>query len=417
MQGLLHQLRDLWAERARVGLVVLGVVWGTLSLTLLFAFGQELVTSTTATTDNFGTGLLRVEGGSRTIPFRGLPAGSWVARVPEDVQLVLDAVPGVEAVAAEMVGSGSIPLEHGSRRINGRVMGATPAFGDLRNHRPQRGGRFLNERDEAEHRQVVFLGTRMAERLFGAEPAVGSVVEIWSRPFTVIGVLEGRITASSYNGDDRDKLLIPLSTFRGLFGRRTLSNIWVKLKQPGGGPDDRRPVIDALFGVLAARHGVHPDDRTAIRIRDLVEIEERIDLILEGNRVFLIVVGVIGLLVALVGVGNVTYVLVEERTREIGVQMALGARPRDVALARLFEGFAVTLSGGLLGIALTVGLLRLLNLVPLDPEVRAYLGYPSVSFQVAGVVVLLLVAGAGLAGWFPARRAAALDPVVALREE
>ena len=417
MSEILYHLRELWAERARVGLVVLGVVWGTLSLTLLFAFGESFVDSTTQTAQNFGSALLRVGEGATTLPYRGLQAGRWIDRFPEDADAVLAAVPGVKAVALEAIGSSSNPLEYGDARMNVRVCGVTPVFGELRKHRPQPGGRFLNERDEAEHRRVVFLGNRTAARLFDDAAPVGETVEVWGVSFTVIGVLRPRVTTSSYSGEDRDKLYMPLSTFHDLFGRRDVSYLIVQFVDPGSGPEDRRPVVDGVFATLAGRYGIHPRDREAVWMYDHVEIQEMIDLILDGNRVFLDVVGVIGLLVALVGVANVTYVMVEERRREIGIQMALGARPRSVAAARLLEGLLVTLTGGVIGVAATAMLLWLLNRVELGFEVRGYLGYPAVSLQVGATVVALLVLGGALAGWWPARRAAALDPVVALREE
>jgi len=417
METIVHHLRELWAERRRVGLVMLGVVWGTLSLTLLVSLGNEMVDASGQTSRNFGTGLLRVGGGATTVPHRGLPAGRWIDRVPEDAEVVLAGVSGLKDVAIERVGSSSNPLEYGDTRLNVRVVGCSPAFGELREYRPQPGGRFLNERDEAEHRAVIFLGHRTAERLFGDVDPVGETVELWGRTFTVVGVRVPSITMASYSSEDRDKVAIPASTFTDLFGWRELSILWGSFAEPERGPGARQEVMDDVFATLAARNGIHPDDRDAIWMMDYVEIEEMVDLILAGNRAFMLVGGVIGLLVALVGVANVTYVMVEERTREIGVQMALGARPRDVALARLAESLFVTLVGGVIGIAVAAGFLLLLNLIELDPEVRGYVGRPEVSVPVGAIVVALLVVGGGLAGWWPARRAAAMNPVEALREE
>ena len=416
MSSLLHHLRELWAERGRVGLVVMGVVWGTLSLTLLLAFGAEMVETTTGTAGNFGTHLLRLGSGARTVPYRGLPAGQWIHRYPEDADAILAGVPGIDAVAVEyMAGSGN-PLEWGEQRMNVPVVGCTPSFGDLRNQRPSPGGRFLNQRDELEQRRVIFLGTRTAERLFGTHEAVGERVELWNVTFTVVGVLRPTTTTTSYSGEDRDKVCIPSSVFRGLYGRRTANIVWARFTDVGDSPTDREGVIDAVFEILAKRHGIHPDDRGAVYLMDYVEIEEMVDGILAGLRIFTVGVGLIGLLVALVGVANVSYVMVEERTAEIGVMMALGASPTSVLRARLFESVVVTVTGGVIGVAATAAILALLNLIELGPDVRAYLGHPTISLPLGAVIVALLVAGGVLAGWFPARRAAVMNPVEALRE-
>jgi putative ABC transport system permease protein len=413
MEALRHRLGILWQERSRVGLVVLGVIWGTLSLTLLLAFGSAFDESTTHTLNSFGPGLLRVGHGATTMPYRGMAAGRRTRPTPENADAIAAAVPGVDGVAIEYVsGFGNI-IEHDGERLNVSLVGCSPSFGELRNQWPQPGGRFLNERDEREHRRVIFLGHRTKERLFGKRDAVGATVDLLGTAFTVVGVQVPKITVSNYSGEDRDKVMIPAATFRELYGWRWVSCIWVRFQDSG----ERQRVIDDVRAVMGRLHGVHPQDAGAIWTMDYVEIEEMVDLVVDGNRVFTLLVGAIGLLVAIVGVANVTYALVEERTREIGVQMALGARPRDLALEPLTESVVVTLLGGLLGIAACALLLWALSFVDLPPDVRAYVGHPHVSLPLGGLVVLILMISGGLAGWIPARRAATMNPVEALREE
>lgn len=413
MIALLDQLRELWSERRRVGLVALGVLWGSLGLTLLVSFGLEFKSATGATMVRIGDDLLRFSAGATTRPFSGLPSGRPIRLVPDDALAVAAAVPEVRAVSVEYSTGTSTPVRCGDVAFDARLVGVDPSFGELRVQVPEPFGRFLNAHDADEHRRVAFLGDRIRDRLFGSEPAVGRTFEILGVPFTVIGVLAHKITGSSYGGAEEDKIVIPATTFRDLTGRRTVSYLIVGLREE----DADARAIEGIYRVLGARHRFDPEDRDALDMMNHIEIERMVGTIVDGNNMLTRIIGVLGLLVSVIGVANVMYVLVEERTREIGVMMALGARPGAIATQRILEGLIVTLAGGIAGIALCAGLFAILDQIQLNPYARAYLGYPRLSWPVAlGVVVLLGLAGT-VAGWVPARRAARLDPVEALREE
>jgi putative ABC transport system permease protein len=413
MDSLLEQLRELWAERRRVGLVALGVAWGTLSLTLLVAFGNSFVVATNQTIKNFGVDLLRVGGGSTTRAFEGLPAGRFIALQPQDLDLLKRGVPEAQSIEVEYSSGLSNPIEFGPNRINVPMSGCGPAYRDIRGMIPEPGGRFLNQLDVDQHRRVCFLGDETKQRLFGDADAIGAEVILRGVPFTVVGVRRAAETVSNYNGRDRDKVAIPHTTFRDLLGWGRISHLMVKLRAP----ELKQQALTSIYQTLAARYRFDPADEDALDIQDYLAMQDMIQGMLDGNRYFNAIVGFFSLLVAMLGVMNVMYVMVEERTREIGVRMALGARPLDIAFERLTEGIIVTLIGGVLGMIACVGLFALLNLMPLEMEARAYLGYPRLSIGLAGLVIMLLGIAGSLAGWFPARRAAALDPVQSLREE
>ena len=168
---------------------------------------------------------------------------------------------------------------------------------------------------------------------------------------------------------------------------------------------------------LGERRGFHPEDSGALIVQDYLAAREMIDSILAGNRIFTLIVGVLGLLVSIVGVTNVMLALVEERTRELGVQLAIGAPPSLLALERVVEGVLITLLGGLAGLLLCGALLAGLSWIPLPDEVLAYLGRPQLDLGLGLVVLSLLVFFGALAGWLPARRAIRLQPAQVLREE
>ncbi|MBC8406648.1 MAG: ABC transporter permease [Planctomycetes bacterium] len=413
MEFLLDPLRELWAERRRAGLVALGVAWGTLSMTLLLAFGQSFLVATNQTISNFGSNLLRVGGGSTTVPFQGMTAGRFISLHVEDEALLKNGVPQAHTVALEYVRGGGNPLKYRQQRINVPLSGCGPAYEKLRGMVPQAGGRFLNELDVKLHRRVIFLGHRSKQRLFGDGEAIGETVELRNVPFVVIGVRQERVSVSGYDGDDRDKVVIPHTAFRDLMGWENISLLMIGLRDP----TQKQAALDAIYQTLATRYRFDANDRDALRIMDYIALDDMINGMLDGNRYFNGVVGFFSLLVAMLGVMNLMYVMVEERSREIGIRMALGARPRQVTSERLTEGIAVTLLGGVAGMAVCATLFAIVNQLPLEPDVRAYLGYPVLSISLGTAIIVLLGICGCLAGWFPARRAAALDPVSALREE
>lgn len=412
IDGILEQLRELWAERRRVVWVALGVAWGTLSLSLLVAFGNSFVKATHGTMDHFGRNLLRISGGSTTVAHRGVPAGRPIPLRAEDAEL-LRALPGVAEVEVECSSGGGNPTRYQDIQANVPLSGAGHRFQDLRGMVPQPGGRFLNSVDVDQRRRVCFLGHRTKERLFGDANAIGEVIEIHGTPFTVVGVRKENVTISNYNGDDREKVTIPYTTFIDLRGWTGPSHLFVKVEQR----DHRAQVLDSIYALLGARAGFAATDHEALYVQDYMDITDMINGMLDGNRVFNGIVGLFGLLVAILGVMNVMYVMVEERRREIGVRIAIGARTRDILSSGLTEAMVVTLVGGLFGMLLCVGLFLGIDAIPLEADVRAFIGYPQMSYGLASLVILILVAAGCLAGWFPAKRAASLDPVEVLREE
>lgn len=413
MREALLLLRELWVERARVGLVALGVLWGTLSLGMLFAFGSSMTQASSATADVFGVDLLRVMGDATTKVHAGLPAGRGIGLQPEQ-EAALRGLPGVRASCYEYSWGGGLPVEWGGQRRRVAIAGVSPGFGELRAHEAAPGkGRFLNELDHQQRRRVCFLGQRIAQRIFGEADPVGQELLVSGTPFTVIGVGPPRITMSSYNGEDRDKLTMPASAFQDLVGWRYVSHFWVGLT-PGAA---RERVEAELYRRLGTELNFDPTDRGALNIIDYAATREMIASIVDGNRIFTVVVGLLGLLVSIVGVTNVMLALVEERTRELGVQLALGAPHRLLALERVVEGVLVTLTGGVLGLLLCAGLLAGLGMVPLPDEVLAYLGRPKLDLGLGLGVLTLLMAFGALAGWLPARRALQLQPAAVLREE
>jgi putative ABC transport system permease protein len=403
---------DLKAQRTRALLTLFAVFWGTLTIVLLLGFGEGLKRAVVEGLLGAGDRMIMVYGGETTRPFRGLPGGRRVRLVEEDLDLLLRAIPEIDAGSVSYGRWGTL-LKSPHLTTTTMMEGVHVDFSELRSMYPVAGGRFLNERDLAERRRVVFLGDSIALRLFPAGAAIGRVVHVDGLPFTVIGTMASKVQTSMNNGPDADRAIIPATTLRAIHGPRNVSHILVRPR----GVREAEVVKRRLYEVLGARHGFDPDDTRAIRMWDFVEEERLTRAIGLGIQIFLGVVGALTLIVAGVGVGNIMYVVVRERTREIGVKLAVGARRRHVMAQFVFEAVLICLTGGIAGLAVGAAIIGGVAALPDANEAMFFIGNPALPRSIALATVGILVSVGIMAGVFPARRAAAVDPVESLRWE
>ncbi len=229
----------------------------------------------------------------------------------------------------------------------------------------------MNDLDVDRRRRVVFLGDKLKQDLFGEADAVGKTVMIDNVPFLVIGVMEKKAQDSSYSGRDQDKAFMPESTFRGLFSERYVSNFIFQAERPPLVP----VVTRRVYEVLARRHKFDPKDKEAIGMWDTTEAEKFFGVFFGTFRAFLGIIGSFTLIVGGIGVSNIMYVVVEERTREIGIKLAVGAKPRFIQSQFLIETLTLTAVGGALGFLITLGVLCVFPFLGLDE----YVGTPEAS--------------------------------------
>ena len=406
---LIRQLKD---DRIRITLTLFGIVWGTVSITVLSALGQSVHRALLKGEKGLGDGLVRITGGMTSRPYGGFPRGRWIGFVRQEGRLIRDKVPEAELVCNEF-GTTNQEIAWGKRMMNVLMVGVEPAFRDLRSCFPQDGGRFINDLDIRERRRVVFLGNDIKEKLFGGAPAVGQTVRIMNIPFTVIGVMRPKLQLSSYYFADKDLIFIPASTFENIVGWRYVSGILYRPKDPAAAQRTKATIKT----LLATRHGYDPKDPRVWNIFDTQEIVEILNDVGIGMRVFMFLIGALTLIVAGVGVANIMFVLVQDSTQQIGIKMAVGAKPVHILRQYLLEGFALVLAGGVLGLLFSWVVLLLIRQIPMDNEGLAYLGRPELSLATALIISSVLTLIALAAGFFPARRAASVDPVEALRYE
>ena len=409
---LAEVLGDLRAHRTRTLLTIFAMVWGTISIVLLLAFGQGLRNQVSVGLLNAGERIFMVYGGQTSLEHEGLSRGRRIRLREDDLDLVVRAIPEFE-FGSPSYGRGRTHLEAGENQTTTYMEGVNPIFSELRRMFPAPGGRFINQRDLDQRRRVLFLGDEIAARLFGDTPPVGQTVLLDGLSFRVIGVMESKFQDSSNNGPDENRAVIPASTFRSIYGNEFVNHLLVRPRNVADAPVAKRE----LYRVLGGRHRFDPTDERALGIWDFIEDEKIVGQIGFGIQVFLGLVGAFTLLVAGVGVANIMYVVVRERTQEIGIRLAVGARRRHIVNQFMFEAILIAVGGGLLGLAVASLLVIGIDSVPSENPALEYIMNPKLSLPIASTCVGLLMVIGLVAGILPARKAARLDPVESLRYE
>lgn len=322
------------------------------------------------------------------------------------MQLLRDQAQTLGGISGEY--SDNLLVNYNEKTVRIDVSGVAPEFGDMRNLIPAAGGRFLNALDWRDRRRVAFMGDKLAGEIFGSVDPVGKLIRINGSPFLLVGVLQKKQQDSSYSGRDEGKIFIPGSTFVGMTGAKYVDNFIVKAKSGFSS----EPLKKEVLGIIAKKARFNPEDKEAVSTWDTTDNMKFLGTFMGGFRLFLGIIGMLTLVVGGIGVSNIMNVVVEERTREIGIKLALGAQPRSIMLQFLAETLIITALGGAVGILISAGICALFPVLGLTD----YVGSPSVGGSIGLFAAGLLGVVGLVAGWFPARDAARLDPVVAMKK-
>lgn len=405
VNGLRQLARDLRTQKLRTFLTAFGIVWGTVSVSLLLAFGQGFHQQLRKAQLGLGENILIAWPSRTSISFEGLGKGRRIRLAEEDMQLVGQKADGLAGICGEYMST--FKLTYAKTTLAVDTSGVNVAFGDMRNLIARSGGRWINALDMDQQRRVAFLGDDLAKNVFGSVDPVGKTVLLQGSPFTVIGVMTTKAQDSSYSGRDKDKAFIPSSTYRAITGDKYVDNFIFKATT-----SERTEGLKAqVLEILAGKHRFDPKDKEALGIWDTTEGFKFIDTFMLAFKLFLGIVGSLTLVVGGIGVSNIMNVVVEERTREIGIKMALGARSGSILSQFMVETMALTVVGGAIGLGISAAICAIFPAAGLDE----YVGTPTISPFVAAVTASLLGSIGLLAGYFPARDAANLDPVVAMK--
>jgi putative ABC transport system permease protein len=393
-------MRALASNPLRSLLTMLGVIIGVGAVVAMIAIGQGARQATTQQVQALGSNLLSI--------FASSAQAGGIARIEavqtltvEDAEAIRTQVPGVIGVSAEI--NRAAQVVYRSENTNTRVVGVTPEYPTVRNFHPARGEFFAEEEMRARAR-VALLGQTVVTRLFGESDPIGQRIKVRGVTFTVIGVMEPK-GATAFSDRD-DVVLIPLTTAqRRLFGTRSVGSIQVQVAT-----EDEMPAAQAaLAALMRERHRLPPNRDDDFSIRSQADILQAFTGVSQTMTVLLGGIAAVSLIVGGIGIMNIMLVSVTERTREIGIRMAVGARRRDILTQFLVESVTLSVTGGVIGVGVGIVGSQLINRIA---------GWATLlSAQAILLAFAFAVAVGVFFGAYPAQRAARLDPIQALRHE
>lgn len=397
---------NLWRHRVRTLLTTLSVAWGTFVLVVLLGCGQGLQNSVAYQFRDDATNSIWLYRGQTSLPYEGTPVGRNV-RFDDDDFVAIGRLRGVDHITGRFYPGRSALLAHGDRSGSFSVRSVHP------DHRYLEGtmmvqGRFLSDLDLQERRKVVVISEEIAEFLFrGADP-IGEYIEVNRIPFRVIGVY-----VDEGGTNEMRVFYLPVTTARTTFGgsTRELNQIMFTVDEATLAEAER--LETAARAVLSETHGFSPHDRSAIRVRNNIEQFQRIQQIFDLLEGFVWLVGIGTVTAGIVGVSNIMLVSVRERTAEIGLRKAIGARPGQILGGIVAEAVLITSTAGYVGIVAGVVVIELLRATLPDND---YIREPQVTLLPAVFAAVALVVFGALAGLVPAWQAARVQPVTALRD-
>ncbi len=409
LDSLVLAIKSLITNKMRSSLTMLGIIIGVGAVITLMSVGRGVQAQITATIEDYGSNMLNVV--SQTPGVKGL--ASMQAATPsltmEDAEAILSRVPYVTRVAP--VSENYVEVVFGDESVLGIVEASTPDFEYAYNYHPA-SGRFINEKDLAIKDTVVVLGDKVARDLFAEKEPVGQKVKISGRTFTVIGVLE--VKGGQMMGVSMDSLIVvPITTYQTkLFPRQTtrgenaVQTVSVQITSTSVADI----VTEEIENLLRKRHRIGVDDKDDFAIISNEQILSMVNQITGVLTLFLGAVAGISLLVGGIGIMNIMLVSVTERTREIGIRKAVGAKRRDILLQFLIEASMLSFTGGGIGIIGGWLLAVLISQIPMSGFTLKAVVTPDIVILAVSVSIFIGITS----GMYPAMRAARLNPIDAL---
>lgn len=401
----------LMRNKTRTFLTGFGIFWGVAMLALLTGGargGGDLLRRNFA---GFATNTAGVIPDNTTMPYKGYQKGRWWQMTLSDVEMIKAAFPELDAVVPTSQRGGQ-SFKRGKYTYSGQLAGVMEDYTKILQPKLYE-GRFVNAADVQNERKVAVIGKKVAGQLFpdGSSP-VGKMIEVAGAPYAVIGVV-GDVSEVKLNGGVDEGVLIPASTFRRIFGYGDKIDFLMLTGKDNANLSEILPKIQTM---LARRHDFNPSDKGAVWTINIAEQFEQIDKLFLGIDLLAWFIGLATLIAGVIGIGNIMWVIVKERTQEIGIRRAIGAKPRDIIVQVLSEGLALTLLFGLAGVTFATIVLAVMQ-VTTNPADAVSVAHFQMSFQGAILILSIFVLMGTLAGIIPSLKAMNIKPIEAINSK
>lgn len=408
---------DKWQEifetmkknRLRTFLTGFSVAWGIFMLIILLGSGNGLENGVRKEFEGDATNTLWINPGQTSVAYKGLKAGRNVQFTNEDFDLVKNEIPNIDKISGRINIWQNNTISYKKEYGNYDIIACHPDYGYYETLDVLT-GRFINDDDIRDFRKVVIISTLVRDVLFkGGEEPMGKFIDVSGIPFKVVGVF------TDVGGDrDMQRIYLPLSTAQRIFNYgNKINTIGVVMKDID--VEESKLMVEDVRQTLAQVHKFDPNDQRAVFIWNNLEQFKQFLNLFASIRLFIWIIGIGTIIAGVVGVSNIMMIVVKERTQEIGIRKALGATPWSIVSLILLESVLITSVAGYIGLVMGVGLLELIS--PVFANSDTFFKNPEVSISVAlGATAVMVVSGM-LAGFVPARKAARIQPIEALRYE
>ena len=411
---------DKWQEifftikknKLRTFLTAFSVAWGIFILMILLGVGTGLQRGVEYDFRNDAINSILVRPGQTSKPFKGMKPGRRLTLKSEDYQQIRDKVKGIEYAASRFNCWGNFTVRYKDKYSSFSVLGVSPEMMYLENQTPFL-GRYINELDMKNRRKVAVLGTKVVEGLFDKnEDPIGKWIDVRSIQYLVVGVYEDE-------GDEGEmmNIFIPLTTAQLAYNAKNRVHT-IMYTVGDASVKESKKMAEQTREMLSKKYKFDPTDQRAMFIWNNVENFQKFKNLFFGIRLFLWVIGGFTIIAGIVGVSNIMFIVIKDRTREIGVRKAIGAPPRSIIGLFLQESILITVVAGYIGLITGIGVIETIKWALVEFNIDApYFRDPEINLFTAVLATVLLVISGAVAGYFPARKAAKVNPIVALRDE
>jgi putative ABC transport system permease protein len=406
---------DKWQEifstmkknKLRTFLTGFSVAWGIFMLMILLGSGNGLQNGVNKEFESSATNTIWVWSGQTSLPYKGMKPGRNVQLVNEDYDEIKSKVQGIDKSSSRYNMWGSNTLSYKKQYGTFNVRNVYPDYAHIEKIKIVK-GRFVNDPDIKQFRKVTIISTQVEEALFKGEDPMGKYISVNGVPFKVAGVF----TDDDNRDDNMQTIYLPITTAQRVFSGDNRINT-IALTVGDASVEESKQIEQEVKSKLAAIHKFDPADPRAIFTWNSLEEFQRFTRLFRSIEIFIWVIGFFTIIAGIVGVSNIMMIVVKDRTKEIGIRKAMGATPWSIISLILQESLIITSFAGYVGLVLGVVVLESVG----SKIESQFFSQPSVDLRVALYSLLLLVLSGALAGFIPARRAAAIKPIEALRDE